>query len=127
MYKENVKEATELQSCKKKILLLMYLADIKIFAKNEKELETMIQTIRIFSRDKEMEFGIENVACLKRKKEKQLKLQNCPIRKTSENLEKKKKKKKSTNTRNVRSGYHQANRWKKMKNAYNEKRKKRNN
>ena len=33
--------------------------DIKLFAKNEKELETLIHTVRIYSRDMEMEFGIE--------------------------------------------------------------------
>ena len=28
---------------------LMYMEDIKLFAKNEKELETLIQTMRIYS------------------------------------------------------------------------------
>ena len=35
--------------------------DIKVFAKNEKELETLIQTIRIYSKDIAMEFVIEKV------------------------------------------------------------------
>ena len=35
---------------------------IKPFAKNEKELETLIQAIRIYSQDLGMEFGIENCA-----------------------------------------------------------------
>ena len=38
--------------------------DIKLFAKNEKELETPIHAIRICSRDIGMEFGIENCAVL---------------------------------------------------------------
>ena len=38
---------------------IMYTNDIKMFAKNKKELETQIQTIRIYSRDIGMEFGIE--------------------------------------------------------------------
>ena len=38
--------------------------DIKIFAKNEKELETLIHTVRIFIRDIGMEFGIEKCAML---------------------------------------------------------------
>ena len=38
--------------------------DIKLFAKNEKELETLIYTVRIYSRDKGMEFGIEKCAML---------------------------------------------------------------
>ena len=34
-----------------KIIHLMYMDDIKIFAKNEKELETLIQAVRIYCRD----------------------------------------------------------------------------
>ena len=33
--------------------------DIKLFAKNEKELETLIQTVRIYNQDIGMEFGID--------------------------------------------------------------------
>ena len=40
--------------------------DAKIFAKNEKEIETLIQTIRIFSQDIGMEFGIEKYKSRKR-------------------------------------------------------------
>ena len=39
----------------------MYVDDIKLFVKNEKELETLIQTIRIYSEDIGMEFSIENM------------------------------------------------------------------
>ncbi len=42
----------------------MYMDDIKLFAKNEKELETLILTVRIYSRDIGMEFGIEKCAML---------------------------------------------------------------
>ena len=42
----------------------MYMDDIKIFAKNEKERETLIQTIRIYSQGIGMEFGIKNCAML---------------------------------------------------------------
>ena len=38
--------------------------DIKLFAKNEKELETRMQTIKIYSQDIGMEFGIEKCAML---------------------------------------------------------------
>ena len=38
--------------------------DIKLFAKNEKELETLIYTVRIYSRDIEIEFDIEKCAML---------------------------------------------------------------
>ena len=37
----------------------MSMNDIKLFAKNEKELETLIQFVGIYSPDKWMEFGIE--------------------------------------------------------------------
>ena len=38
--------------------------DIKLFAKNEKELETLIHTVRIYSQDIGIEFGIEKCALL---------------------------------------------------------------
>ena len=37
--------------------------DIKQFAKKEKELETLILAMRIYSEDIGMEFGLENVPC----------------------------------------------------------------
>ena len=37
--------------------------DIKVFAKNEKELKSLIQAVRIYSQDITMEFGIENAPC----------------------------------------------------------------
>ena len=39
----------------------MYMDDIKLFAKNENELETLIHAVRIYSQDIVMELGIENV------------------------------------------------------------------
>ena len=39
--------------------LLMYLDDIKLFAKYGKETETLIHAVRIYCQDIEMEFGIE--------------------------------------------------------------------
>ena len=38
--------------------------DIKLFAKNEKELETLIHAVRIYSQDIGMEFGIEKCTML---------------------------------------------------------------
>ena len=40
----------------------MYMDDIKLFAKNEKELETLIHAVIIYSQDIGMEFGIEKCA-----------------------------------------------------------------
>ena len=43
----------------------MYMDDIKLFAKkNEKEQETLINTVGIYSQDIRMEFGIEKCAML---------------------------------------------------------------
>ena len=42
----------------------MYMDDIKLFAKNEKELETLIHAVRIYSQDIGMEFGVEKCAML---------------------------------------------------------------
>ena len=47
-----------------KINHLMYMDDIKPFAKNEKELEIIIQTVRIYSQDLGKEFGIEKCVML---------------------------------------------------------------
>ena len=38
---------------------LTYMDDIKVFAKTEKELKTLIQTVKIYSYNIGMEFGIE--------------------------------------------------------------------
>ena len=42
----------------------MYMNDINIFAKNEKELETLIQTVRIYCQDSGMEFDMGKCAML---------------------------------------------------------------
>ena len=54
----------KLSRSQEKVNHLMYMDDIKLFAKNEKELETLIHTVRIYSRDIGMEFGIEKCAML---------------------------------------------------------------
>ena len=59
----------------------MYIDDIKLFAKNEKELESVIHTIRIYAQGIGMEFGIEKCAMLimksgKRHLTKGMELQN---------------------------------------------------
>ena len=41
----------------------MYMDDIRPFAKNEKELETLIQALRIYSQDIGMKYSIENTPC----------------------------------------------------------------
>ena len=50
---------------------LMYMDDINLFAKNEKEQENLIHSVRIYSQDIGMEFGIEKCATLVMKSGKQ--------------------------------------------------------
>ena len=54
----------KLSRSQEKINHLMYMDDIKLFAKNEKEVETLIHAVRIYSQDLGMEFGIEKCAML---------------------------------------------------------------
>ena len=54
----------KLSRSQKKITQLMFIDDIKLFAKNEKELETLIHVVRIYSQDIGMEFSIEKCAML---------------------------------------------------------------
>ena len=54
----------KLSRSKEKENRLIYIDDIKLFAKNEKELDTLIDTVRIYSRDIGMEFEIEKCAML---------------------------------------------------------------
>ena len=49
----------------------MYMDDIKLFTKHEKELETLIHAVRIYSQDIGMEFGIEKCTMLVMKSGKQ--------------------------------------------------------
>ena len=49
----------KLSRLQEKINHLMYMDDIKLFEKNEKELENLIHAVRIYSQDIGMEFGIQ--------------------------------------------------------------------
>ena len=42
----------------------MYIDDVKLFAKDEKALETLIHAFRIYSQDIGMEFGVEKFTML---------------------------------------------------------------
>ena len=62
-----LKKCTRGYKCTKspeKVNHLMYINDIKLFVKSEKALETLIQTIRIYSQNIGMEFGIEKCAMI---------------------------------------------------------------
>ena len=54
----------KLSKSQEKITQIIYMDDIKLLAKNENKLETLIQTIRIYSQDIWMEDSRENVQCL---------------------------------------------------------------
>ena len=76
-----------------KINHLMYMDDIKLFAKKEKEQETLIHAIRIYSRDIGIEFGIEKCAMLVMKSGKSIWLTkwNYQIKRRFERSEKRKR------------------------------------
>ena len=54
----------KLSRSQEKINHLMYIDDIKLFAKNEKELETLIPAVRIYSQDIGMGFDLEKCTML---------------------------------------------------------------
>ena len=54
----------KLSRSQEKVNHLIFMDDIKLFAKNEKELETFIHSIRIYSQGIGMEFGIEKCSLL---------------------------------------------------------------
>ena len=57
----------KLRRPQEKISDLMHMDDIKLFAKIEKELETLIHAVRMYSQDIGMEFGIEKCSLLVKK------------------------------------------------------------
>ena len=59
-----VESAYQFSSNKKKINHLLFMADLKLYAKNEKGLDSLVQTVRIFSKDIGMEFGIDKCGTL---------------------------------------------------------------
>ena len=58
------KEAYEFSGSKKKINHLLFLGNLKLYSRNEKELDSLVQTIHVFGVDIRMEFGIERCAML---------------------------------------------------------------
>ena len=54
----------------KKVNYLLFMDDLKLYASNEKSLESLIQTVRMFSNDIAMELGLEKCTVLTMKKGK---------------------------------------------------------
>ena len=65
-----VKAAYEFSESKEKINHLLFMDDLKLYSRSEKGLDSLIQTVRVFSEDIRMEFGIEKSAMLVMKKGK---------------------------------------------------------
>ena len=68
------KAAYEFSGSRNKIIHLLFMDDLKLYSRNEKELDSLVQTIYIFSKDIEMEFGIEKCTMLVIEKGKIVKL-----------------------------------------------------
>ena len=58
------KAAYEFSESKEKINRLLFMDDLKFYCRNEKELDSLVQTVRVFREDIGMEFGIEKCAML---------------------------------------------------------------
>ena len=59
-----VKAAYEFSESKGKINHLLFMDDLKLYSRSEKGLDSLVQTVRVFSEDIGMEFGIEKCAML---------------------------------------------------------------
>ena len=66
--------AYQFSSNREKIHHLLFMDDLTIYAKNEKGLESLIQTVRIFSDDIDIEFGIDKCTTLVMKRGKSYKV-----------------------------------------------------
>ena len=58
------KAAYEFSESKEKINHLLFMDDLKLYSRSEKGLDSLVQTVRVFSEDIGMEFGIEKCAML---------------------------------------------------------------
>ena len=58
------KAAYEFSESKEKIKHLLFMDNLKLYSQSEEELDSLVQTVRVFSEDIGMEFGIEKCATL---------------------------------------------------------------
>ena len=58
------KAACEFSESKEKINHLLFMDDLKLYRRSEKGLDSLVQTLRVFSEDRGMKFGIEKCAML---------------------------------------------------------------
>ena len=59
-----VKTAYEFSESEEKINHVLFMDYLKLYSRSEKGLDSLVQTVRIFSEDIGMEFGIEKCAML---------------------------------------------------------------
>ena len=67
---KKAKSTYEFSGRKEKINHLLFMNDLKFYSRNKKELDSLVRTIRIFSKDIEIEFAIEKCTMLVTEKEK---------------------------------------------------------
>ena len=58
------KASYQFSESKERINHLLFMDDLKLYSRNEKGLDSLVQTVRVFSEDIGMEFGIEKCAML---------------------------------------------------------------
>ena len=52
------------QETKRRLIIFLFIDDLKLYSHNDKELELLVQTIRIFNKDIGMDFGKEKCSML---------------------------------------------------------------
>ena len=57
------KAAYQFSESKEKINHLLFMDDLKLYSQNEKGLDSLVQTVLVFSEDMGTEFGLESVLC----------------------------------------------------------------
>ena len=70
MILRKAKAAYEFSKSKEKINHLLFMDDLKLYSRSEKGLDSLVQTVRVFSKDIGMEFGIKKCAMLVMEKRK---------------------------------------------------------
>ena len=58
------KAVYQLSESKEKIHHLLFMDDLKLYYRSDKRLDSLVQTVRVFSEDIGMKFGIEKCAML---------------------------------------------------------------
>ena len=61
---QKAKAGYKFSGSKEKINHLLFMDDLKLYSRSEKGLDSLVQTVRVFSEDIGMEFGIEKCAML---------------------------------------------------------------